>query len=119
MSTEARELAVQALYEADVRGEKPSGLSARAGRMVEGVLAHLSEIDETLDAVSQRWRVGRMAPVDRSVLRLALYEIRFESATPVGVIVSEAVRLAKKYSTEKSGSFVNGILGRLSITERS
>ena len=114
MSTEARDLAVQALYEADLRSERPDPVSARAGRLVEGVLAHRSELDTTLDAVSKRW----MAPVDRAILRLALYELRFEPDTPVGVIVSEAVLLAKKYSTEKSGSFVNGILGRLAKTER-
>lgn len=118
MSTEARELAIQALYEADLRSGGDISMPAKAARLVDGVLAHLSELDETLDGVSERWRVARMAPVDRAVLRLALYELRFDPDTPVGVVVSEAVKLAKKYSTEKSGAFVNGILGRLSRTER-
>jgi len=118
VSTEARELAIQALYELDLRGEGPSSMPARTARLVEGVLSHQAELDESLDAVSRRWRVARMAPVDRAVLRLALYELRFEPEIPVGVIISEAVLLAKKYSTEKSSAFVNGILGRLSRTER-
>ncbi|NIA26059.1 MAG: transcription antitermination factor NusB [Gammaproteobacteria bacterium] len=118
MNVEARELAIQALYEYDLRGEGPSSMPARTARLVNGVLTHQAELDETLDAVSKRWRVARMAPVDRAVLRLALYELRFEPETSVGVIISEAVRLAKKYSTDKSSSFVNGILGRLARTER-
>jgi N utilization substance protein B len=115
---EARELAVQALYAEDLRGSDLEDLPLRAARLARGVLDHRSELDRTLDGVSRRWRVARMAPVDRAILRLALYELRFEPDTPVGVVLSEAVRLAKKYSTERSGSFVNGILGRLAQTER-
>lgn len=118
MTTDARERALQALYEFDLRDGEVGALSGRTARLASGVIEHMAELDHTLDGVSQRWRVARMAPVDRAVLRLALYELRFEQETPTAVVVAEAVRLAKKYSTERSGAFVNGILGRLSQTER-
>lgn len=118
MTSDARELALQALYAADLRDGDLDRLPTRAGRLARGVLAHKAELDETLDGVSRRWRVARMAPVDRAILRLALYELRFEPDTPMAVVVSEAVRLAKKYSTEKSGAFVNGILGKVCHTVR-
>lgn len=118
MTADARERALQALYEFDLRDGEVGGLSGRAERLASGVIEHMAELDETLDGVSRRWRVARMAPVDRAVLRLALYELRFEPDTPTAVVVAEAVRLAKKYSTERSGTFVNGILGRVSQSER-
>ncbi len=62
--------------------------------------------------------MARMPPVDRAILRLGLYELRFEKGTPMAVVVSEAVRLAKMYSTERSGAFVNGILSKLAVVER-
>jgi N utilization substance protein B len=113
VSADTRELALQALYAVDLRNGQLDGLPARAERLASGVIEHQAELDTTLDGVSRRWRVARMAPVDRAILRLALYELRFEPDTPTAVIVSEAVRLAKKYSTERSGAFVNGILGRV------
>jgi transcription antitermination protein NusB len=62
--------------------------------------------------VAAGWRVDRMPAVDRTILRLALYELRHTS-TPLAVVIDEAVELAKRYSTERSGSFVNGVLGKL------
>lgn len=109
---------MQALYEFDLRGGRLEVLEGKAERLASGVVEHMAELDDTLDGVSTRWRVARMAPVDRAVLRLALYELRHEPGTPTAVVVAEAVRLAKKYSTEKSGAFVNGILGRVSQSER-
>jgi transcription antitermination protein NusB len=87
--------------------------------LVTGVLEHVEELDRTIDSVSEHWRIERMPVVDRAILRLGLYELRFESQTPPAVVVSEAVRLAKTYSTEKSGAFINGILGRLAERERN
>lgn len=111
---EARVQAVQALYAADARGVAPdvAALGARAGRLVTGVWDHLSEIDTILARIAKGWRVERMPLVDRNVLRLGIYELVYTD-TPVGVAVSEAVEIAKQYSTEKSGVFVNGVLGRL------
>lgn len=79
-----------------------------AARLVEGWLARASECDATIDEQSQRWRVARMDRVDRNVLRLAALELGSES-TPRAVVVAEAVRLAARYGSERSPTFVNGI----------
>ena len=115
MTTEPRHLALEALYEADQRDLDVDDLdlSGRAGRLVAGVLEHLPELDAALERVADHWRVERMAVVDRAILRLGLYELINEPSTPTAVIVAEAVRLAKEYGTEKSGSFVNGVLATL------
>jgi N utilization substance protein B len=119
---EPRDLALVTLYEADQRGVNPAevgtGFPTKATRLIRGVGDHLEELDEAIDGVSTRWRVARMPPVDRAILRLGLYELRFEIKTPMAVVVSEAVRLAKLYSTERSGAFVNGILAKLAVVER-
>ncbi len=121
MSTEPRDRALQTLYELEQRpeAEVPADLSGKARRLVEGVISHRVELDEALQATANRWRVSRMPPVDRAILRLGLYELRFEPETPTAVVLSEAVRLAKTYSTERSGAFVNGVLGALAASERS
>ena len=74
---------------------------------------HFSELDEAIDSVSTEWRTSRMNKVDLTLIRLAVYEIRFEKL-PEGVAINEAVEIAKNYGTDHSGSFVNGVLGRLS-----
>lgn len=112
---DSRERALLAIYEADQRAESvnedlPDG---RMRRLIEGVLANTESLDQALDAASDHWRIKRMPAVDRAVLRLGLYELRSEPKTPTAVILAEAVRLAKKYSTERSGAFVNGLLGAL------
>ncbi len=113
-SREARELVLEALYEAEARGIDPveESLTARARRLVAGIMEHKSEIDATIGRLAEGWRLERMPAVDRNILRLGVYELRYTDI-PVGVAVSEAVDLAKRYSTEKSGAFVNGVLGRL------
>lgn len=120
--TEPRDQAVQALYEADQLGLGAEGvlgeLTGKARRLVEGTLAAQAELDESINAVSDRWRVDRMPAVDRAILRLALYELRYEPATPVAVVLSEAVRIAKEFSTARSGTFVNGVLAALAKGER-
>ena len=73
----------------------------------------LPEIDEKLNKVSSGWKTTRMSKVDLSILRLALYEMQYDDAIPVGVAINEAVEIAKKYGGEDSASFVNGILGKL------
>jgi N utilization substance protein B len=119
-----RRLAIEILFQADVTGN--DGRSALAGwiesgrtvppftrELVEGVTDHLTEIDETIGAHSEGWTIDRMASVDRTVLRAAVYELAFDRAVPVGVAIDEAVRAAKDLSTDDSGRFVNGVLGKI------
>lgn len=112
----ARRQALEALYRTlQLPGEAlpTTGLSSRARRLVAGVLAHAEELDQALGEVSHGWRVERMPPIDRSILRLALYELRYVKEVPKAVVISEAVKLAKRYSTGDSGAFVNGVLATL------
>ncbi len=112
---EAREEALKRLYEADQRSAVPNSadLGKRAAEIVDGVWAEIAELDAAIGAASRRWRVERMPPVDRNVIRIALWELRNRTRTPVPVVISEAVRMAKAYSTERSGVFVNGVLAKL------
>jgi N utilization substance protein B len=106
------------LYEADAKGATPSEVLAElpvsaepfVAEMVEGVQYHLARIDELITAHSIGWTVDRMAVIDRTLLRMAVYELLHSPDVPVGPIVSEAVELAKRFSTEDSGRFVNGVL---------
>lgn len=111
---EPRHLALEALYQAELReiSDPSEGLRGRASRYVEGVSGHLADLDLRIESVSRGWPVRRMAVVDRSILRLALYELLHE-ATPTAVVIDEAVEMAKRYSTKGSGAFVNGILSTL------
>jgi N utilization substance protein B len=119
-SAEARDEALVALYEADQRRQDPdvAAVTRRAADMAAGVWAERDALDIALGATATGWRVERMPPVDRNILRLALWELRHRPATPVAVVIAEAVRLAKTYSTARSGGFVNGVLARL-VGERS
>jgi len=119
-----RRLAIEILFQADVtatdgrsalRGWIASGreVPAFTRALVEGVSEHLDEIDATIAAHSEGWTVDRMASVDRTVLRVAAYELAFGGEVPVGVAIDEAVRAAKDLSTEDSGRFVNGVLGKI------
>ncbi|MCI7106382.1 MAG: transcription antitermination factor NusB [Lachnospiraceae bacterium] len=76
------------------------------------IIAHVNEIDEAINAVSEGWKTSRMGKVDLTLIRLAVYEIRYEEDIPFKVSVNEAVELAKKYGTDDSPSFVNGILAK-------
>jgi transcription antitermination protein NusB len=80
---------------------------------VAGVAAHRDEIDGLLRTAAHDWSLERMAVLDRAVLRLATYELAHCPDVPTGAVVDEAVELAKQYSTDESGRFVNGILGTL------
>ena len=119
-STEPRQRALEALYAADRRQVDDPGadLTGKAKRFVDGVVKHRQELDEMLNAASKRWPVYRMPAVDRVVLRLGLYELVHEPDIPKAVVISEAVQLAKKYSTERSGGFVNGVLAALAESVR-
>ena len=118
---EARERALALLYEAEQKGLRPPAsviddlpLPAEpyAAELVVGVSDHLEEIDELLGRFSVGWPVGRMPAVDRALLRMATFELG-HTDVPVGACISEAVELAKRYSTDDSHTFVNGLLSRL------
>lgn len=80
---------------------------------VQDIFAHLAEIDEMIDSFAQGWKTSRMAKVELSLIRLAVYEMRYEEDIPTGVAINEAVELAKAYGEENSASFVNGVLARI------
>jgi len=123
MRHRAREAALQVLFQLDV-GRLPleDALASVAApdwlpadwdlvvALATGTRAHLSGIDALIARLAEHWTIDRMAAVDRNILRLALFELRYTS-TPVRVVINEAVELAKQYSTEDSGRFVNGLLG--------
>jgi N utilization substance protein B len=81
--------------------------------IVCGTINKINDIDKTIGSFSKGWKIGRLAKVDLAVIRLAVYEIRYTD-TPVGVVINEAVELPKKYGSEKSGTFINGILASIS-----
>lgn len=81
--------------------------------LVKGVLANLTEIDNLIGKNTNNWSLERMANIDRNILRIAVFEIVFMDNIPKSVSINEAVELAKKYSTENSFGFVNGVLGKI------
>lgn len=123
---QAREIALQVLFQVDVGRVKPERAleyvlsesqvseetAAFARRLVEGTLAHQKEIDAYLRQYSAEWDLPRMANVDRNILRLGLFEMLFYG-TPVNVAIDEALELAKIYSGEEAPRFINGILGKI------
>mgnify|MGYP000320496573 CR=1 FL=1 len=84
----------------------------------DDILAHIEEIDQELNEYSQGWKTSRMNRVDLTALRLAFYEMKFDEEIPVGVAINEAVELAKLFGGEDSGSFVNGILGKIANPDK-
>ena len=96
--------------EHDADHELPDPLREFANGLVRGTAARVKEIDAILTAHAQNWRVERMAVIDRLVLRLAIYELLAEAATPARVIINEALELARTYSGDEAVGFVNGIL---------
>ena len=127
--TKAREIAIQLLYEADLCGATLDELEARvsemadrdaeveafAGRLFRGALTHRAETDSVLREVASNWDIPRMATVDRNILRMAVYELKHCADIPPKVSINEAIELGKRFSTAKSGSFINGILDGVRI----
>jgi N utilization substance protein B len=118
---EARERALGLAYEAEIRDvdlaaivtEQPVRPDDYACRLVEGVAQHGDEIDALLSKYSEHWALDRMPVVDRNLLRLSTYELGWVPEVPAAAVITEAVELAKQYSTRDSGRFVNGLLGRI------
>ena len=134
-------MAVQALYQCDLGTSdaaealelfrpseygSPDGEPAPAGaaeadaksfsyarNLVRGTLSHLQEIDDLIRSQAEHWRLERMPAVDRNILRLAIYEFLYELDVPKLVVIDEAIELAKKFGSENSGRFVNGLLDGL------
>ena len=80
--------------------------------LVRGVTQHWAELDDTLTKLSQNWRLERMAVVERNVIRIALYELKYCEGVPVNVVLNEAIELAKRYGTSEGAAFTNGLLDR-------
>ncbi len=122
----SRERALSLLYEAELKGESPTAVLAAlpvapddfARSLVEAAEAHRAECDSLLAAASVGWPLDRMAVVDRLVLRMGVAELLDPDGPPVAVIIDEAVDLAKTYSTEESGRFVNGVLSAVAAEVR-
>ncbi len=85
--------------------------------LYDGVVGHLEQIDASLGAAAENWRLVRMAAVDRNVLRLGAYELLFVPDTPPSVVIDEAIELSRRFGSKDSPSFVNGVLDRLRINK--
>ena len=143
----ARRLAIDVLYEAEIRdtlpmdalrarqeegwvipvGDEDPGVGhgqpspdalAYAGSLVAGVQKNHADIDALIGRYADRWAIERMPVVDRTILRIAVFEMLWGKGVPVPVLINEAVEIAKSLSTEDSGRFINGLLGRMA-EERS
>lgn len=108
------------LGEAAEEGELPSAATRLfAEELVHGIVGHLDQVDRAIAKYAANWSVERMARVDLSLLRLAGYELLFRPETPVGVIINEAIELGKRYGSQDTPSFLNGILDKIGKVERS
>jgi len=124
--SEARERAVHLLYEAEARGQSPSDVLAAqvmapdafTVTLVAGINDNIDRIDALITSLARGWPLDRMPSMDRAVLRLGTYELMCEPDVPTAVAIDEAVELAKRYSTEDSGRFVNGVLAAVAADVR-
>jgi len=121
----AREFALQILFQLDIRKDKPTAtilkrfwaehdvdeeVQAFTEEIIKGTYKHLPAINDKIHVCAKNWSIDRMAAVDRNVLRMAVYEILYRIDIPTSVTINEAIEIAKKFGTDDSGSFVNGIL---------
>ena len=120
---QGRELALKLLYREEVTGltdreipdleEADSSALDFAMLLVEGVREHAERIDESISAASEHWDISRMGAVDRSIIRIGVYELMHQPETAVGPIINEAIDIARKYSGDECGRFVNGVLDKI------
>lgn len=124
-----REAALKVLYSMDLNpssgtdicsqvldyGDVPENSRGFTRELVEETLQRLEEIDGYIQSASLKWEINRMAAVDRNVLRLAVSELTGKNPKPAGIVLNEAIELAKKFGGEESGTFVNGILDRVRV----
>ncbi len=126
----AREYALQMLFQAEFAGGGGENFSSDdfwsseerkgnddlrnfADALVKGTMEHMKEIDRVIQEAAVHWDVGRMAAVDRNILRFAVYEILFRKDIPSAVTMNEALEIAKKYSSLESVAFINGLLDKI------
>lgn len=127
-------MALDAIFAADMRKQNPIELLdvtaatqenrqnqdeivGYARQIVEGIISSHADIDDRIASFSHQWSIDRMPAVDRAILRVAVWEILFNDEVPDPVAIAEAVELAKEYSTDESGLFVNGLLAAISGTK--
>ena len=124
----ARAIALQALYEVDSAGHDAEAVIARllaerglseennafVRELVSGVIQNKEKIDNSIKSFAPAWPIEQIAVIDRNILRLAIFEILFDNKVPVKVAINEAVELAKKFGSDNSSKFVNGVLGSVS-----
>lgn len=126
----ARELVLQALYEMDVGGHDAASTLERlidetrldaasagfARLLLRGVLDNTAMLDARIEQAAPAWPARQLAPIDRNILRIAIRELLVDNLTPVGAAINEAVELAKKFGSDNSSRFVNGVLGAISAS---
>jgi N utilization substance protein B len=127
----ARAVALQTLYEVDLAGHPASDVMKQrladcdlddehvefVDHLVRGVLGNLSEIDAHVREIAPEWPLEQMSPVDKNILRIAIFEMTYDPEIPVKVAINEAVELAKLFGSESSRRFVNGALGTLAAQQ--
>ncbi len=125
----SREYALQVLFQLELAGGELTGevwdefwegldeddeVKTFTLALVEDTKSHITELDEIIKNAAQHWSLERMAAIDRNILREATYELHFRPDIPDSVAINEAIEIAKKYSTQESASFINGILDKIS-----
>jgi N utilization substance protein B len=127
---QARELALKVLFQLEGSDDDPEEVlryhasegafseesTAFARQLVGGVIANGDKLDAILSETSEHWKLDQMAKVDRIILRIAVYEIAIDRKVPTKVAINESIELAKTFSGDEAGKFVNGILGRVAAT---
>jgi len=98
---------------------KDDGIKEFATSLVDGVVNNIDDVDELIKQASLNWRIDRMATVDRNILRLATWELMNRGETPLKVILNEAIEMSKRFGSEDSSAFVNGVLDKIGSTLRS
>lgn len=127
---DAREKVVQALYQHDIHNHHSplpddwlDSLNEEDtqfyNELLEGIFAHLKELDREISALLEGWTLKRLPAVDRAILRLGAYELRHRADIPDRVTLNEAVELAKRFSTDQSSRYINGVLSRLQKKQES
>ena len=120
----AREYALQMLFQWDITRdsidqiaatffeshEEPAAVVNFARLLVTRTVEHIEEIDQAIQRHAEHWRLDRMATVDRNILRLATQEFRYDTETPKTVVINEAIEIARRFSSQESPQFINGIL---------
>ncbi len=128
----SRELALQMLFQAEINRDQPDwkatfwavhpapeDVRAYSDNLVEGVLENQVEIDSLIEKYALNWKIPRIANVDRNILRIGVFELTHLKDVPPSVVLNEAIEIAKRYSDDQAGGFVNGILDQIAKEETS